>query len=223
MSAWMHTATGRKLYFAAPVITPAHLFTEIAHGLARLNRFAGQSAIPISVAQHSVLMASEAFGTTGDFEFAAFCLLHDAHEAYFGDWPSPAVLAVVERLAVAGPEASPAATLVAEAGAARVRVKIGEVKAAIDQAVIEAAGLDYQRFVARADDVHAFDIQALRTERRDQMVNPSQPWWCDALPRLLPLRRARVKFWPHHDAEQRFIEQILKLCPAAASANPRAA
>lgn len=54
--------------------------TDIAHGLALCNRFAGQSSKPISVAQHSVWCSFLC-----DEEYALQALLHDASEAYIGD------------------------------------------------------------------------------------------------------------------------------------------
>lgn len=59
---------------------------DIAHGLANLCRFNGQSSKFYSVAQHSVLMAY-AVNRAGGNAFEA--LMHDAHEAYVGDMPSP--------------------------------------------------------------------------------------------------------------------------------------
>lgn len=53
---------------------------DVAHALSCVNRFAGHTAWPISVAQHSVgvsLLCGDAFGLAG--------LLHDASEAYLGD------------------------------------------------------------------------------------------------------------------------------------------
>lgn len=54
---------------------------DIAHSLALCNRFAGHTRLPVSVAQHSILVAqlAEPFGQ------ALAGLLHDATEAYLGD------------------------------------------------------------------------------------------------------------------------------------------
>lgn len=57
---------------------------DIAHALARINRFLGHTPYPYSVAQHSVLMSRQV-----EPELAFEALLHDAHEAYVGDMPSP--------------------------------------------------------------------------------------------------------------------------------------
>jgi hypothetical protein len=195
VSAWTQTATGRAFYFAAPVIEPAHLFSEVAHGLAMINRFSGQTATPIwpekrliiarpiSVAQHSVLMAEEAFADTGDSELAAFCLLHDGHEAYIGDWTSPGTRAVFDQMLGVG-LGVPA--VIGEAQASRFKSALSAVKRRIDVNIFNAAGLDLQRYLALAETVHAYDMQALITERRDLMAEPSQPWDEDRNPDALP-------------------------------------
>lgn len=54
--------------------------TDIAHGLALCNRFVGQTAYPLSVAQHSIFVSRlvpPAYRLQG--------LFHDASEAYLGD------------------------------------------------------------------------------------------------------------------------------------------
>lgn len=57
---------------------------DIAHSLAQNNRYNGHTIRPYSVAQHSVLVSYE---VPSHLAFQA--LLHDAHEAYTVDLPSP--------------------------------------------------------------------------------------------------------------------------------------
>jgi hypothetical protein len=56
---------------------------EIAVSLGRLYRWRG--SIPVSVGQHSVLLARYAEG----LPTARWCLMHDATEIFVGDCPSP--------------------------------------------------------------------------------------------------------------------------------------
>jgi hypothetical protein len=56
---------------------------DIAHSLSLINRFAGHSSIPISVAQHSCYVAWLCEGQEPYIQLQA--LLHDAAEAYLGD------------------------------------------------------------------------------------------------------------------------------------------
>lgn len=60
---------------------------DIAHGLSRVCRFAGQCAGFMSVAEHSVAVARIVMTTDPDHALEA--LLHDASEAYLGDMPRP--------------------------------------------------------------------------------------------------------------------------------------
>lgn len=60
---------------------------EIGGALARINRFAGRTPAPWSVAAHSVLVSRLA---QADAE-RAWGLMHDAHEAFIGDIISPAI------------------------------------------------------------------------------------------------------------------------------------
>ncbi|BDA85003.1 hypothetical protein Sa4125_25450 [Aureimonas sp. SA4125] len=222
MNAWSQTATGRIFSFADPVIEPAHLFSEVAHGLALVNRFAGQTEVPISVAQHSVLMAEEVLAETGDAELAAFCLLHDGHEFALGDWTSPGAFAVQEQM-VATARAAGVPDLVAEAQALRFKTALRTVKRRIDKAIVNAAGLDFQRFLDRADEIHAYDMQALLTERRDTMARPPKLWDGDRDAAVRQPRRRRLTCWAWPKAEQRFAESLIQLCPTAARAAGRAA
>lgn len=81
---WMITASGRKFYAgdARPGDFDIH---DIARGLARANRFAGQSLFPYSVAQHSVMCAR-----MSPRKLAFTVLMHDASEAYVQDIARPA-------------------------------------------------------------------------------------------------------------------------------------
>ena len=82
-SNWIMTASGKKVDPFAP--DPSQITIEdIAHALAAINRFNGHTRIPLSVAQHSVLIARIL-----PPEYARFALLHDATEIYLSDVPRP--------------------------------------------------------------------------------------------------------------------------------------
>ncbi|MDR5655225.1 hypothetical protein [Ruixingdingia sedimenti] len=68
-------------------IRPADLTAEIlGDTLAKLNRFGGRTREPWSVAAHSVLVERLCLPDLGPWG-----LLHDAHEAFLGDFTAPAV------------------------------------------------------------------------------------------------------------------------------------
>ena len=81
--AWILTFSGRHIDFLHPVPDEIRI-GDIARGLSRACRFAGQTRTFYSVAQHSVLasrIVPEAF--------ALEALLHDASEAFLCDIPAP--------------------------------------------------------------------------------------------------------------------------------------
>lgn len=104
---WIQTINGKAFDFAealAGVPQPIEI-DDIAHALAHLCRFAGQSHTFYSVAEHSVLVArrvmqmhAQRCGRLGPYDAAAhnqrrlWCaaaLLHDGSEAYLVDLPAP--------------------------------------------------------------------------------------------------------------------------------------
>lgn len=78
MKALIYTYTGKYIDVLNPQPEDIDI-RDIAHGLALCNRFAGQTQFPISVAQHSIWVA------TNSPNYPLAGLLHDASEAYLGD------------------------------------------------------------------------------------------------------------------------------------------
>lgn len=83
----MHTLSG---HYVNPLsMHPHHIeIKDIAHALSLVNRFAGHTRFPVSVAMHSINVARLVLGdgkTKRDWELALQGLLHDASEAYLGD------------------------------------------------------------------------------------------------------------------------------------------
>jgi 5'-deoxynucleotidase YfbR-like HD superfamily hydrolase len=90
--AWQRMLSGRRLDLLAP--DPADIAIEdIAHGLARVARWNGQTFGPhaFSVAQHSLLVDEIAGGRNPDWpaRWRLAALLHDAPEYVVGDLISP--------------------------------------------------------------------------------------------------------------------------------------
>jgi hypothetical protein len=92
---WIHTNGGRKFFIDEPQF---HI-EEVAHALSMQCRFSGHVPRFYSVAEHSVLVSRLCFEIVDcqrsgekilDIVAASYeGLLHDAHEAYFLDMPSP--------------------------------------------------------------------------------------------------------------------------------------
>lgn len=77
------TFSGKLIDFRA--VRPEDIdIRDIAHGLAHITRFGGQARNHITVAEHSLTVASL---VPEKYKFAA--LMHDSAEAYLGDIPKP--------------------------------------------------------------------------------------------------------------------------------------
>lgn len=76
-------ADGKQFDFRRP---DGHMWDHvtIAHALSQLCRFTGNTLVPYSVAQHSVLAS---YAVPPEFAFQA--LMHDAHESVTGDMSGP--------------------------------------------------------------------------------------------------------------------------------------
>lgn len=79
------TVSGREVDLAAPDWRDIHL-EDVARGLSQICRFAGQSRRAFCVAEHSLVVAQLAGPA-----WRLPALLHDAHEAFLGDWTQPAI------------------------------------------------------------------------------------------------------------------------------------
>ncbi|MCW4114779.1 hypothetical protein NPA31_007355 [Aurantimonas sp. MSK8Z-1] len=214
-SAWLQTLTGRALDFGAPAVERAHLAAEIAPALAKLARYAGHTDCPYSVAQHSVLMAEAALDETGDAGLAALCLLHDAHDAYLGDWTSPVQHALADEMARQAMDAG-ASPIQAEARAESLFAARRALTRRLDRAILAAAGISPERAFARKAEVDRYDLRMLHTERLHLMRPPPRPWDYQAThPDLAPIRprKGRIKAWGWIEAEERFAAALATLCP----------
>lgn len=116
--------------------------TAISETLAKINRFAGRTPEPWSVASHSVLVSRLCPSNA-----AAAGLLHDAHEAFIGDLITPAVDFIASR-------SKPT-------GASIVRNCVTAAKQAIDRQIEDAWAV---MFSAHHDVVEHADAVACHAE-----------------------------------------------------------
>ena len=90
--AWQRMLSGRRLDMLDPSPVDVEL-SDIAHGLARVARWNGQTSgdYSFSVAQHSVLVLEifRALAPEADVRAQLYALLHDAPEYVMGDIISP--------------------------------------------------------------------------------------------------------------------------------------
>lgn len=179
---WQQTYSGRvvETYQPDPLsIDPI----DIAHALSFQCRFNGHCRRFYSVAEHCVTVSKIVSP-----EAAAWGLLHDAHEAYIGDIPSP-----IKR----------------EIGADRIK----ELERRYDMAILKRFGLNYPS-EAVLEEVHRVDGMLLMTERDILCASPPMSWgdYLENLPRLgydlikcMEPASAKIAFW------QRMIELNLEM------------
>lgn len=150
----MYTQTpfGNKLNLLDPKADQIHSIEEIAFALSGLNRFNG--AIPYTVAEHSIWMSHQ----TGNPHLKLYALLHDAHEAYIGDIPSPVAFVIGKD-------------------------KVEGLKNSVQKAILEKVGLDWKtdndpvlKWVELMDEI------SLLLEKRDFLINTNFKWAIEESP-----------------------------------------
>lgn len=151
---WITTHTGRDHYLglhAAFLPGNEPRIDEIAHALALINRFTGHTSRPYSVAEHSVLVCDIAAGMGLDAHGQMAALMHDAHEAYCGDVPTP----IKDLL-----------------GKAWMEVEHPQAALVRNHFALRAAHTAHRAAIKHAD------LIALATERRDLLPSAAQatPW-----------------------------------------------
>jgi len=143
---WIQTRSGGRIWLMDPLPSDIDV-ADIACGLAKQCRFAGQCRGFMSVAQHSVIVADALQADGARPELALAGLLHDAAEAYLGDMVSPFKKAMPEyRLA----------------------------EARMLEAI--AVALDVDVNLMRGEEVRRADVRALATERRDLVQDVGYDW-----------------------------------------------
>jgi len=115
---------------------------DVAHALSLICRFNGHCQVHYSVAQHSLLVTRILDGLGAPREAMLCGLMHDAHEAYVGDVPTP---------------------IKALLGAAWAEVEHQAEVAVLAAFGLERAMTDWRELIRHADRI------ALATERRDLM------------------------------------------------------
>jgi hypothetical protein len=88
MTKWLQTASERAYDLDRDPAPESISIRDIAYALAHLNRYNGHAG-GYSVAQHSVFALSVAEAMGLPRVTCALAFMHDAHEAYTGDVPSP--------------------------------------------------------------------------------------------------------------------------------------
>jgi hypothetical protein len=228
---WIRTATGRHLDLTASTAADIDPL-DLARGLARTCRFAGQCDAFYSVAQHSVLAS---FNVPP--QDALHALLHDAAEAYLGDLTGPLKrllvsyhqTLLVSAAEVAGMELTDFIEQLDHRLPMNWTVPYTEDVMALHsqhpfyhQLEKHLLELIAERFGISArlpDSVKAIDLRLLATERRDLMPDDDEVW--TLLEGIEPLPTV-IEPWPAVIAEQRFLERLRKLTSPSTPPNSNA-
>jgi len=190
---YLHGHSGNLFYPLDPRPEDVHL-DDIAHPLALICRWGGHVPEHYSVAQHSVLVARE-LEDSGHADLALPGLLHDAAEAYIGDWRKP--------LKHPGPDAPE--WIRAAADGFRL------VEQSVLRAIFLRFGLEYP--VHSMILVKAVDARMLATEARDLLgVDAAAEWGFPAH----PYDELHLRPWPAETAEDEFRHAFAQLTAKAA-------
>lgn len=151
-------------------------FGVVAEHLAKIARFNGATSAPYSVAQHSVVVADAL-----PPEIRIYGLLHDAHEAYTGDLPTPTQAAL---------------------RALGMGDQLALLQSNIDAAIWRAALVPPpSRHIL--DQVAKADAIACKTEARDLIPGANPADFGD-----VPALRRRIKPLPWHQAHAEFVTAL---------------
>ena len=153
---WIQLHSGAPFWLDGP--PSAVDIRDVAAGLAKINRFAGATIAPYSVAQHSVHVSKLVDRLGGSKRDQLIGLLHDAHEIVLGDLPSPVKWALNE-----------------EAG----KKIVSAFENRIQERILKGLGIKAPG--ARYDLVNQADLIALATEKRD-LLRPARRSWKLDLP-----------------------------------------
>jgi hypothetical protein len=169
-----------------PLLNPkAHdiQLRDIAHHLATINRFSGAAQLPLSVAQHSCLVA-EILERGMTPRHALLGLLHDAHEAYLQDMPTPVKVALF--------------------GSTGLPTDRDELEDGFDMAILAHFGIRPPDAKER-EAIHLIDEVAFVTEWRDFMPEKVP------CPKHAPADKYRIKAWPWALAEEKYLTTFNRL------------
>lgn len=185
---WIQTHHARAFDLLAPRAEDVDV-ADIAHALARINRFNGHTAgEPYSVAHHSMLVADLLASWGAPPAIVREGLLHDAGEAYYGDVTAPTKLALRHASRAVIDRHPPVRVVVDELPGDdddALRFPLDTLHERIDRVVRAALVLPEHEhpLVKRAD------LVALAIERRDLFGSCERDWH---LGEFAPSNRVRI-------------------------------
>lgn len=147
---WMQTFTGRPFRFDEPFNLEIEL-KDIARPLSRICRFGGHTNSFLSVAEHSMAVHWLIHKYNPDNRLLQMhALLHDAHEAFFGDLVSPFKRFLAEQW----------------------HVDISGMQAIAQTNILAAFGIPLLESMRDAEAIHEADLACTKCERDCYMASP---------------------------------------------------
>jgi len=180
---WIETFSGKRFDLLEP--TPEQVdLKDIAHALARINRFTGHTTVPYSVAEHAmhVEWCVREIGN-GDPLLNALALHHDDAEAYVGDVSAPMKAALRE-------------------SAYDGRTWFHSIEDGVQETILKALSLPEPTSEQEAI-IKEADLWCLAAERMVLMPNTGEHEWylkAQAPPELV--QRLREPYWRHARVEE---------------------
>lgn len=172
---WIQTYTGKSFWPLDP--RPEDVCIEdIAHSHSCMARFLGHARLFYSVAQHSCAVSEIV-----EPRFALLGLMHDAAEAYVGDWPRPL-------------KALPMAA------------EFKRIERRIQDCISERFNLVWTDEARTA--VHHADMVMLSTEAHALMIWPPPRPWNPMPDPSEPMRPRTMRPWDPSKAEYLFLERF---------------
>ncbi|MEM9734730.1 MAG: hypothetical protein AAF903_14805 [Pseudomonadota bacterium] len=210
--------SGSVIDLIAPKADDLNLLQDLPTGLARLNRFSGQTAgAPYSVAQHCVIGADALLAETGDARLAALFLLHDAHEYVMGDITRPVTMALKSYgIAMLHRVLTDPRKPDDGAGTGQLREALtramGQLKASLDGAIFAAAKTPLPS-PQEAAIIKEMDDRMLAVELKQ--LFPYRPANWHEIEGKKPVRLStKLKPWPWVRAEDEYRAALQRFCPA---------
>ena len=146
---WLQTFTGLR-FFPLDIQAQDIVIEDIAHALSMLCRYNGHTLRFYSVAEHCVLMLQHVRRRGGQTtRFLRSVLMHDAAEAYLGDYPHAMKLILPE---------------------------VKELEKKIEAVIVKKFDLDVR--YAAAKGIKMLDRRIIRNER-DALMPGTHPWVAD--------------------------------------------